>query len=124
MSLSWRGCLAPLGRFIEIGKRDLALNNKLEMEKFMESVTFAGVDLGVLAFKKPKVFNVLLKHVLKLHEMGALVPVSPITAYSMSELQEAMRLMQSGQHMGKVVITAGSSDIVQVGETMLYPLQL
>lgn len=124
LSLSWRECLAPLGRFIEIGKRDLALNNNLEMEKFMESVTFAGVDLGVLASKKPKVFNALLKHVLKLHDMGALVPVSPITTYSMSELQKAMRLMQSGQHMGKVVITAGSSDIVQVGESMLYPLQL
>ena len=124
LSLSWRQCLAPLGRFIEIGKRDLAQNNNLEMEKFMESVTFAAVDLGLLASKKPKAFNAMLNHILELHEMGALVPVSPITTYSMSELQKAMRLMQSGKHMGKVVITAGSSDVVQVGKITLCSFQL
>ena len=124
LSLSWRQCLAPLGRFIEIGKRDLAQNNNLEMEKFMESVTFAAVDLGLLASKKPKAFNAMLNHILELHEMGALVPVSPITTYSMSELQKAMRLMQSGKHMGKVVIIAGSSDTVQVGKITLRSFQL
>ena len=119
LSLSWRHCLAPLGRFIEIGKRNLALNNNLEMEKFMDSVIFAGVDLGVLASRKPKAFNAILNHVLELHQKGALVPVSPITTYNMSGLQKAMRLVQSGKHMGKVVITAESGDIVQVSRTTL-----
>ena len=114
LSLSWRRCLAPLGRFLEIGKRDLTLNNNLEMGKFMESVTFAGVDLGAVINFKPKEIQALLSHVVELHQMGALVPVTPLTTYKMSELQTAMRLMQSGKHMGKVVITPGSEDIVQV----------
>ena len=79
LSLGWRRCLAPLGRFIELGKRDLALNNHLEMAKFLESVTFAGVDLGVFASLKPGAFNALLRSVLDLHQIGAFVPVSPIT---------------------------------------------
>ncbi|KAI4116766.1 MAG: hypothetical protein LQ345_002869 [Seirophora villosa] len=114
LSLSWQRCLAPLGRFIEIGKRDLAVNSTLEMEKFLESVTFAGVDLGVFAALKPGAFNAMFGTILNLHRIGAFVPVSPITTFNMSGLQKAMRLMQSGKHLGKVVISAVPSDIVQV----------
>lgn len=119
LSSSWRECLAPLGRFVEIGKRDLAVNNILEMETFLKSVTFAGVDLGIFASNKPEAFNRMLSHVLDLHQAGALVPVSPLMTYNMSELQNAMRLMQAGKHMGKVVITVGGGDIVQVSVSSL-----
>lgn len=115
LALGWSQCLAPLGRFVEIGKHDLAVNNGLEMEKFLESVTFAAVDLGVLAALKPNTFNSILRKVLDLHREGAVVPVSPIQIFKMGELQNAMRLMQSGkQHVGKIVITAGESDVVKV----------
>lgn len=122
LSLSWRQCLAPLGRFVEIGKRDLALNNNLEMEKFSESATFAGVDLGVFASLKPVAFKALLNTVLELHRVGALVAVSPITVFGMSDISKAMRLMQSGKHMGKVVINAGTSNIVQVSMDDMFDL--
>ena len=121
LSLSWRRCLAPLGRFIEIGKRDLALNNNLEMAKFMESVTFAGVDLGVFASVKSGAFNAL-QNVMNLHQIGAFVPVSPITTFTMSGLQNAMRLLQSGKHMGKVVISAVKGDIVQASIASINPM--
>lgn len=123
LSLSWRECLAPLGRFIEIGKRDLAVNNNLQMETFLKSVIFAGVDLGEFASAKPKAFHKILSHVLELHQVGALVPVSPLVTYNMSELQNAMRLLQAGKHMGKVVITARGDDIVQVSVPSLLLLQ-
>ena len=123
LSLSWRECLAPLGRFIEIGKRDLVVNNNLQMETFLKSATFAGVDLGELASAKPKAFHKLLTHVLELHQVGALVPVSPLVTYSMSALQSAMRLLQVGKHMGKVVITARGSDIIQVSVPSLLLIQ-
>ena len=65
----------------------------------------------------------MLSHVLELHQAGAMVPVSPLMTYNMSELQNAMRLMQAGKHMGKVVITAGGGDIVQVSVSSLIALQ-
>ena len=84
------------------------------METFLKSTTFARVDLGELASAKPKASHKLLTHVLELHQVGALVPVSPLQTYSMSESQSAMRLWQAGKHLGKVVITARGSDVVQV----------
>ncbi|KAL9609347.1 MAG: hypothetical protein Q9167_005871 [Letrouitia subvulpina] len=109
---SWQ-CLAPLGRFLELGKRDLVQNSNLEMEKFAESVTFAAVDLGVLLQRQPNTLKRVLSEVIDMHNQALLQPIMPITVFSVSELQQAMRLMQSGKHTGKIVIEASEDSIVQ-----------
>ncbi|KAL8631914.1 hypothetical protein Q9189_002390 [Teloschistes chrysophthalmus] len=109
---SWQ-CLAPLGRFIEIGKRDIVQNSNLEMEKFADSVSFISVDLGVIMEAKPQLLKRLLTDTLNLYQQGKIRSVAPITVMPMSHLSEAMRMMQGGKHMGKVVIEARRDDIVQ-----------
>ena len=42
-------CIAMFGRFIEIGKKDILANSGLEMQPFLRNVTFAGVNLEVIA---------------------------------------------------------------------------
>ena len=113
LKASWR-CIAPLGRFVEIGKADLVQDSYLEMKKFLSSATFAGVDLTVVAKQKPTVFNKLLTDLLELYQRNAIKAVSPITCFRMSEIQDAMRLMQGGKHMGKIVIQSHNEDIIQV----------
>ena len=110
---SWHS-LAPLGRFVEIGKRDLVLNSNLEMGKFEDAVSFSAVDIGLLAEKKPQVFKELLAKVVDLYRRGEVQAVTPISTYSISEVQQALRMMQSGKHMGKVVIEAKPESMVQV----------
>ncbi|KAL8659558.1 MAG: hypothetical protein Q9202_007068 [Teloschistes flavicans] len=109
---SWQ-CLAQLGRFIEIGKRDIVLNSNLEMEKFADSVSFISIDLGVIMEAKPHLIRRLMMETLSLYQQGKIRSVAPITVMPMSQLSEAMRMMQGGKHMGKVVIEARSDDIVQ-----------
>lgn len=41
-------CLAQHGRFCEIGKLDLSLNNALGMSVFLKNVTFHGILLDML----------------------------------------------------------------------------
>jgi len=42
-------CLAPCGRFIDIGKRDMLLSGKLDMSGFLRNNIYAAVDLmGIL----------------------------------------------------------------------------
>ena len=110
---SWR-CLAPLGRFIEIGKRDLVQNSNLEMDKFLDSVSFSAVDLGVLSDRKPQRFHRVFTEVIQMLDEGRIRPVIPITVFPISEVQRAMRQMQAGKHTGKVVIEAASDSVVQV----------
>ena len=113
LKASWR-CIAPLGRFVEIGKTDLVQNSYLEMKKFLGSVTFAGVDLTVVAEYKPEIFNKLLTEVIELYQINASNGVAPITSFGMSGVQDAMRLMQGGKHMGKIIIQGQADEIVQV----------
>lgn len=47
-------CLAHGGRFLEIGKFDLAANNPLGMECFMKEVSFQGIMLDSLFSAKPE----------------------------------------------------------------------
>ena len=116
LKASWR-CIAPLGRFVEIGKADLVQNSYLEMKKFLGSVTFACVDLTVVAEYKPQIFNKLLTEVIELYQINAISEVAPITSFGMSEVQDAMRLMQGGKHMGKIIIQSQADEIVKVSST-------
>lgn len=43
---SW-SCVAPFGRFLEIGKRDIHENSKIGMDPFRKNVLFASIDLVV-----------------------------------------------------------------------------
>ena len=55
--------MAPLGRFVEIGKRDLVQNKSLEMAKFEQSVTFAAVILMTVSDLQSTFFRDLLARV-------------------------------------------------------------
>ena len=113
LRISW-DCLAPLGRFVEIGKRDLVQNNRLEMQKFSVAASFSAVDIGILSVMKPDQFRMLLGDVIEMFRLEKIRPVSPITVYPISKVQEALRTMQMGKHMGKIVIKPHRDDVVQV----------
>ncbi|MCJ1466203.1 hypothetical protein MMC07_004822 [Pseudocyphellaria aurata] len=105
-------CLAPFGRFVEIGRKDFIQNSRLEMENFLDLVTFSAVDLPTISRHKPELFRRIFSDVMDLHRAGALKTVSPITTYSIAEAETALRLMQSGKHMGKIVLDAQSDAMV------------
>lgn len=110
---SWR-CLAPLGRFVEIGKRDLIANRRLEMEPFLRALTYACVDILTLAEHRPAAVARALREVLPLLASGAIRAIEPVTAYALSDAEKAFRLMQSGKHLGKLIIRATLGSTVKV----------
>ncbi|KAL3429943.1 hypothetical protein BDV09DRAFT_200122 [Aspergillus tetrazonus] len=107
-------CLATFGRFVEIGKRDLELNNHLEMQTFKKNVSFSSVDLILLGTQRGPVFARVLADVLRLFAEGALQPVKPLDVHPIADLEKAFRLMQTGKHMGKIVLVPGEDDHVKV----------
>lgn len=114
--------LAPLGTFVEIGKSDIYRKNEISMVPFDSSVTFAAVDLTVLARLKPIKMRETLEKVLSLFEDGTLKPVAPITTMPMTDIEDAFRLIQSRKHTGKVVLV--SDDQTQVKSTLARPKPL
>lgn len=110
---TWK-CMAPFGRFVEIGKRDITTNVYLEMAPFERTVTFAGVDLGDLIQLRPEELQKVFVEVMDLMRSGSVKPVSPVHDFSVSDIETAFRSLQSGKLAGKVVITPRSGDMVMV----------
>lgn len=110
---SWE-CIAPFGRFIELGKVDIESNSKLPMLQFSKNVAFFAVAVDHLSFHKPAVVGGALLSVLSMMEKGLVKVASPLKTYSVSQLEDALRFMQSGNHTGKMVLTFDPLDTVQV----------
>lgn len=111
MRASWE-CIAPYGRFIEIGKSDITANSGLPMANFARNVSFCAVDLHHIAQSKPIVTGKLLEKVLGLVTSGIIHPPAPLNIYPVGETEQAFRFLQGGKSMGRIVISMNEADIV------------
>lgn len=119
LAATW-SCIAPFGRFIEIGKRDLELNSSLEMAPFVRSVTFASLDLITLGELRGDIVADVFVQINALLRAGCIGAVAPITSFSISDAGKAFRTMQTGRHMGKIVLVPHENDTVKVSSLFLF----
>lgn len=96
-------CLAPFGRFIELGKSDIYRNNKLSLERLGENISYYVVDVDRLAAQKPELHQRVMTEVVSLFERGELIP-HEITEFPISKLPEAMKFMTRAAYRGKIVM--------------------
>lgn len=106
-------CVAPLGRFIEIGKRDMYMRESLPMSPFLSSTTFAAVDLGIIAAQAHTLMAELMESVMSAATSSMKLP-QPLTVFGLSALENAFRFLQSGKNAGKTVIEIREEDLVPV----------
>ena len=107
-------CIAPFGRFVEIGKVDIYSSARLNMDMFKKNVSFEFIDVGYMADNDGPRFERILEAVMGLVREGKLKELNPVQAYPFTKIQEAFRYMQSGAHSGKVVLVPHEDDEVMV----------
>jgi acyl transferase domain-containing protein/surfactin synthase thioesterase subunit/NAD(P)-dependent dehydrogenase (short-subunit alcohol dehydrogenase family) len=96
-------CLAPFGRFVELGKADIYRNSKLSLERLGENISYFVVDVDRLAAQKPDLHQQVMAEVVALFERGELEP-HEITEFPVSKLPEAMKFMTRAAYHGKIVL--------------------
>ncbi|KAI0143582.1 putative polyketide synthase [Xylariaceae sp. FL1272] len=104
--------IADFGRFVEIGKRDLLQNSYLGMRPFDRNVTFSGVDLRTRFLSRPQDHKTCLGELMNLLERGVIQPIRPVNTYPLSQLATGMRKLQSGQNIGKIIVTMDAEEQV------------
>lgn len=107
-------CMAPFGRFIEIGKKDIYSHSNLPMFQFAKNVTFAAVDLNYMIREATKLLVPIMRSVLDLAAEKKIHAPKPIHVYAASQTIEAFRYLQSGKNTGKTVIEFKAEDVVPV----------
>ena len=117
-------CVAKLGTFCEIGKGDINKGGYLSLKPFDSSVTFAAVDLVVVAEQRPESVHEYLGRIAGLFEEGALRPMMPINVFGIGQIEEAFRLIAGRKHTGKVVLESSESAAVKATVPKTLPLTL
>ncbi|KAI0003422.1 putative polyketide synthase [Xylariaceae sp. FL0662B] len=107
----WR-CIAPLGRFIDVGRTDVLGGGKLSLEVFKRNATFSSFDMGLIYRQKPEMIASLMQELTKLWGDGIIKPIDHITTFDISELESAMSFFSKGLHTGKIVITFQKPDTI------------
>ncbi|KAL9594233.1 MAG: hypothetical protein Q9179_005489 [Wetmoreana sp. 5 TL-2023] len=106
--------IAENGRFIEIGKKDLLTNTYLPMRQFDKNVTFSAVDLRKAATARPEAVQEWLSTITRMIEGQKIMPIRPVTRVPISQISTGLRKLQSGQNIGKIVVTVGPGETVMV----------
>lgn len=103
LSASWE-CIASFGRFVEIGKRDIHTHTKLDMFHFAKNVSFSAVDIFGMSRERPDLVRKSLSAVMAMVAESKVHVSQPMRTYSVSEIEDAFRYMQSGKNVGKIVV--------------------
>jgi acyl transferase domain-containing protein/NADPH:quinone reductase-like Zn-dependent oxidoreductase len=93
--------LAPHGRFIEIGKRDVWTAE--QVDQLGKGIEYHIADLGQAAAADPEAVGHLLRDCVKTVEAGELRPL-PAAMFGFDEAVAAYRHMAQAQHIGKIVL--------------------
>ena len=113
LKCSWE-CIAPFGRFIEVGKKDIHNFGSLPMFGFSRNASFTGVDLFYIYLHARKIIQELLETCMALLIDGKITVPAPVHLYKTSQIEDAFRFLESGKSMGKIVVEFNENDIVPV----------
>ncbi|XP_043668271.1 fatty acid synthase-like [Vespula pensylvanica] len=97
-------CLAHNGRFLEIGKFDLQMNNELNKNIFIKKgISFHAIMLDKIMETMDEVKNEISSILNKLIKEGVIKPIVR-KVFGKDKVEEALRFMAAGKHIGKVLI--------------------
>ena len=98
--------LGLFGRFVEIGKRDILQNSKLDLRPFEKGLSFFAINLSP---ELPS-FRSLLLEVTRYFKDGVLTPL-PYHVFPVTEVARAFNYMAQAKHIGKVVVSMRDSEL-------------
>ncbi|CAM5667786.1 Type I polyketide synthase OS=Streptomyces fumanus OX=67302 GN=wcbR PE=4 SV=1 [Streptomyces fumanus] len=96
--------LAPGGRFVELGKRDIYANQPLLLRPLRNNLSFHALDVNQLTVHAPAELAAAFREVGQRVAEGVYRPL-PHEPYPAGEVHEAFRTLQHSRHLGKVVIS-------------------
>lgn len=105
--------VAPFGRFVEIGRKDLMDDAMMPMGFLLRNITFAYVELSLIMENNKPLARHILRSVVELASAGHIRAV-PLTVMPISEIESAFRLIQAGKHTGKIILKVEEGQEVKV----------
>ncbi|WP_131758931.1 SDR family NAD(P)-dependent oxidoreductase, partial [Actinomadura fibrosa] len=96
--------LAPRGRFLEIGKRDLYDGTRVDLSDLRRGNTYAALDMTLTFDRHPEIFRDAAERVFAEVAAGRL-PLPPCESRPLADAPAAFKRLASGDHIGRIVLT-------------------
>jgi len=96
-------CLAPYGRFVELGKRDIYGGTRVELAPFRAGLSYFAVDLDRMMRERPALLGRMLRELMADLEAEKYRPL-PVKTFAADDLVAAFKDLMPGTHVGKHVV--------------------
>jgi acyl transferase domain-containing protein/NADPH:quinone reductase-like Zn-dependent oxidoreductase/acyl carrier protein len=103
-------CLAPYGRFVEIGKRSQLADRNLSLRPFLQNLAYFSFDLRQMLADRPQLVRAELDRLLPLMAAGELRPL-PYRVFHPAEAETALRHLSASRHIGKLVVAMDEPEV-------------
>ncbi|MEU7768672.1 SDR family NAD(P)-dependent oxidoreductase [Nocardia sp. NPDC049190] len=103
-------CLAPYGRFVELGKRDLLQDNKLGLRPFLRNLAYFSFDLRQLLVDRPAAVHAEFEALMARFASGELHPL-PYRVFHPAQAEAAFRHLAAARHIGKLVLAMDEREV-------------
>ena len=116
-------CLAEFGRFIEIGKRDIYQNSRIPLWALRRNASFHVIAMDAVFSGDEALTRQMLGELAELVEQGAFSAL-PFRSFAACRVEAAFRLMASGRHIGKVIVSFPEPFVPRRGEALPPPFAI
>ncbi len=116
-------CLAESGRFLEIGKRDIYQNSRIPLWPLRRNASFHVIAMDAIFSGDEALTREMLGELAGLVEKGALTAL-PFRSFPACRIEAAFRLMASGKHIGKVIVSFPEPFVSRRGEALPPPFAI
>nr|WP_322711399.1 zinc-binding dehydrogenase [Nostoc sp. ChiSLP03a]MDZ8212614.1 polyketide synthase dehydratase domain-containing protein [Nostoc sp. ChiSLP03a] len=103
--------LAPYGRFLEIGKRDILNNSQLGLKVFAKCLSFFAINVD----RQLPNFSDLWREVVQHFHQRNFQPL-PYQVFAINSVARAFEEMARAKHIGKIVVSLENQDSLSIGE--------
>jgi len=97
-------CLAPYGRFLELGKSDVYADGAVGLKSLRRNISLHVIDLAAMIDERPAEIRRLMGEVLAFIESGELKPL-PVQTFAGAEVGAAFHHFADARQIGKVAVT-------------------
>jgi acyl transferase domain-containing protein/NADPH:quinone reductase-like Zn-dependent oxidoreductase/acyl carrier protein len=103
--------VAPYGRFLEIGVRDIINNTQLGMRAFEKSISFFVISVGENMPGFSSIFREIVQHI-----ENRDFDILPHRVFPIGDIKEAFKYMSRANHIGKIVVSHEKSPEIRTGD--------
>ena len=116
-------CLAPYGRYMEIAVHTLKTSAKLDLSRLVQNQSIHSIDLRKFwSLEEGFSAKEMLNSMVSLLQAEKIVPIVS-RIYPIHQIKEGLEYVAQGQHIGKVVISHTSQNMIDLTDQCMQRLQ-